>query len=484
MAPDEMILVTGVTGYVGGCLIPRLLEKGHRVRILVRNPIRLSGRPWLPKVEVVDGDLLSPGSLDRAMQGVSTAYYLVHNMSSGRDYIDQEYNAARKFAEAAGKGGAGHIIYLGGLADPDKEMGLHLRSRLHTGDILRQGSVPVTEFRSCMIIGSGSISFEMIRYLTEKLPILMGPRLINNKTQPIAIANVLEYLLSALENGSSRGKIYEIGGKNVVSYAETISTYARLRGLKRSIIVSPWMPVKLMASIAGMITPVPVSITGPLLDGMRGNTVVCVDSARRDFPQIQPIDFQTSVLDALHRLSPAHLGIILENSASSFRIRREGFFIEGQQLRFQGQPEAAYRAITGLGGKSGWMYLNWLWKLRGFLDKLVGGPGLRGRRFEAALVEGEILGFYRVEVLELNQRMRIKAELKAPGLGWMEWRIKAHDDGDLTISQIAYFAPHGLIGFLYWYILHPVHHLVFTGLIKAIVRQARKIQKRYGNYSE
>ena len=476
MAPDELILVTGVTGYVGGCLIPRLLEKGHRVRILVRNPIRLSGRPWLPKVEVVDGDLLFPGSLDRAMQGVSTAYYLVHNMSSGRDYIDQEYDAARKFAEAAGKGGAGHIIYLGGLADPDEEMGLHLRSRLHTGDILRQGSVPVTEFRSCMIIGSGSISFEMIRYLTEKLPILMGPRLINNKTQPIAIANVLEYLLSALENGSSRGKIYEIGGKNVVSYAETISTYARLRGLKRSIIVSPWMPVKLMASIAGMITPVPVSITGPLLDGMRGNTVVCVDSARQDFPQIQPIDFQTSVLDALHRLSPAHLGIILENSASSFRIRREGFFIEGQQLRFYGQPEAAYRAITGLGGKSGWMYLNWLWKLRGFLDKLVGGPGLRGRRVEAALVEGDVLDFYLVEVLEPNQRMRIKAELKAPGLGWMEWRIKAHADGDLTISQIVYFAPHGLMGFLYWYILHPVHHLVFTGLIKAIVRQARKIQ--------
>ena len=475
MIPGKLVLVTGASGYVGGCLVPHLLERGCRVRVLVRDPARLSGRTWLSQVEVVSGDMLFPEDLNQAMQGISTAYYLVHNMSSGRNYVDREYESARNFAAAAGAAGVEHTIYLGGLANPRDELGLHLRSRIQTGELLRQGSVPVTEFRASLVIGSGSISFEMIRTLTEQFPILFGPGWMHNRTQPIAIQNVLDYLLAALDDQTCRGKIYEIGGKDVLTYAGTMSVYARLRGLKHKIIILPGMPVNLMAYLAGKFTPIPARIAGPLLGGLRSESVVRDETAKRDFPRIHPMNYETSVSIALDRLSPGCLEPIWENGDSSFRIRREGFFIEGQQARFRVRPKAAYQAVTGLGGRRGWLYMNWLWKIRGFLDTLLGGPGLRGRREEGVLVEGDILDFYRVEVLEPGQRLRLKAELKAPGLGWMEWKILEQAEGDVVLKQIAYFAPQGLPGFLYWYILLPVHRFVFTGLIRAIVQRANEI---------
>jgi uncharacterized protein YbjT (DUF2867 family) len=469
---DKLVLVTGVTGYVGGCLVPLLLEKGYRVRVLVRDPARLSGRVWVSLVEVLVGDTLSVDILTRAMQGISTAYYLVHNMSSGRNYVEKEIDSARNFASSAAASGVEHIIYLGGLADPDAEIGLHLRSRLDTGAMLRRGIVPVTEFRASLIIGSGSISFEMIRYLTEQFPILFAPPWKNNHTQPISIQNVLEYLLSALENTTCRGKIYEIGGKDILTYADTLFIYARLRGLKRYIIALPWMPVKLMAQFAGILTPVPARIASPLLGGMRTDSLVRNDAAQRDFPRIQPMNYEASVSLALENLSPGCLESVWKKSDSSFRIKQEGFFVEGQQIRFHAQPDAVFCIITGLGGKRGWLYGNLLWKLRGILDKLVGGPGLRGLQETGALSEGDVLDFYRVELLEPGKRMLLKAELKTPGLGWMEWRILEQAEGDVVLTQIAYFAPRGLPGFLYWYILLPIHRLVFNGLIKAIVHLA------------
>jgi uncharacterized protein YbjT (DUF2867 family) len=472
MNPGRLVLVTGVTGYVGGCLVPRLLEKGYRVRMLVRDPSRLSGRAWLPRVELVHGDILSPGILDQAMQGTYAAYYFIHNMTVGRNYFEKEIDSARNFASVAGASGVEHIIYLGGLADPDKDIGLHLRSRIQTGNTLRQGKVPVTEFRASLIIGSGSISFEMIRYLSEQFPVLVGPPWMHNRTQPIAIQNVLDYLVAALENPISRGKIYEIGGRDVLTYAGTISVYARMRGLQRRIIVFPGMSVNLLAHLAGRVTPVPARIAGPLLGGMRSDSVVHDDAASRDFPHIQPLDYETSVRQALERLEPACLETGLENGASSFRIKQEGFFIEGQRIHIDARPETAYRVITGLGGRDGWLYLDGLWKLRGFFDRLVGGPGLRGRKTKAALSGGDILDFYRVEALEPNRLMRLRAELKAPGLGWMEWRIRPLPAGAVTLTQIAYFAPRGVPGFLYWYLLLPVHRLVFAGLLRSIARRA------------
>ena len=478
MTPEKLVLVTGGTGYVGGCLIPHLLEKGCKVRVLVLDPARLFGRFWLSQVEVVEGNVLSPEVLDQAMQGVSTAYYLVHSMASGRNYVGREIDSARNFASAAAAAGVQHIIYLGGLADPGDDIGLHLRSRLQTGDILRQGSVPVTEFRASLIIGSGSISFELIRYPTEQFPILFGPLWMHNRTQPIAIQNVLDYLLSALECQTCRGKIYEIGGKDVLTYLETMSVYARLRGLKRRIVAVPGMSVNLIALLAGILSPVPARIARPLLGGMRSDSVVRDHAANLDFPLIHPMNYETAVLQALSRLSPGCLESAWEKGASSFRIKKEGFFIVGQQLRLQVQPEAVYRAITSLGGRVGWLYLNWLWKLRAFLDKLLGGPGLRGRSSDDRLAEGDPLDFYRVEKLVPGSMLRLKAELKAPGQGWMEWSVQPHPDGGSILSQIVYFVPRGVPGFLYWYMLYPVHTLVFTGLLKALAGRAGELQNQ------
>jgi uncharacterized protein YbjT (DUF2867 family) len=476
MTSERLVLVTGATGYVGGNLAPRLLAMGYRVRMLARDASRLQGRSWRSQVEVVEGDILSPQVVNQALQEVSTAYYLIHNMASGKDYVEKEIESAHNFATAASAAGVEHIIYLGGLADPAEDIGSHLRSRLQTGAILRQGSVPVTEFRSSLIIGSGSYSFELIRYLSEQFPILPGPRWMHKCTQPIAIQNVLDYLTSALENQACRGKTYEIGGKDMLRYADTIYLYARLRGLKRRLIPLPGIPIKVLAELAGILTPVPARIASPLLEGMRGASVICNDSAKRDFPLIQPIGYEAAVSRALEHLSPGCLESRWKKDASSFRIKQEGFFIEGQQVRLQVRPEEAYRAIVGLGGKRGWLYLNGLWKLRGLIDRLVGGPGLRGRRTAGNLIEGDVLDIYRVEALEPNRLMRLRAEMKAPGVGWMEWRIQPNPDGALSLTQIAYFAPKGAFGFLYWYLLLPVHRLVFTGLLKALARLAVESQ--------
>lgn len=475
MAQAKLVLVTGATGYVGGCLIPRLMEKGYRVRLLVHDKSRLQGRDGQPQVELVYGDIASPDVLNQAVQGVSTAYYLVHNMASGRNYIDKEIESARNFASVVGMSDMEHIIYLGGLADPEGDIGLHLRSRINTGDILRQGKIPVTEFRASLIIGSGSISFELIRYLTEQFPMMFCPRWIHNHTQPIAVQNVLDYLISALDFPSCRGKIYEIGGKDILTYAEVMSIYACSRGLKRRIITFPGISTEFIGKLAGKLTPVPAEIACPLLGGMRSDSVVRNTLARQDFPHIQILDYETSVSLALEHLSPRKIETRWENKESGFRIKQEGFFVECQQTMIRVETEAVYGAIIGLGGRRGWLYLDGLWKLRGFLDSLFGGPGLRGRREDGLLLEGDILDFYRVEALQPRQRLLLRAEMKAPGLGWMEWRIAEKPGGEALLTQIAYFAPHGFFGFVYWYFLLPVHRLVFNGLIKAIVRQAINI---------
>jgi uncharacterized protein YbjT (DUF2867 family) len=473
VTPDKLVLVTGVTGYIGGCLVPRLLEKGYRVRVLARELERLRGRAWIQQVEVARGDLLDAQSLTPALEKVSIAFYLVHNMSSGRRYKIRENESARNFATAAGAAGLQQIVYLGGLAHPEEKIGAHMHSRLQTGNILRQGIVPVTEFRSSLVIGSGSASFEMIRYLTEQFPILIGSRHLRNLTQPISIQNVLEYLVAAIETPDLRGRIYEIGGRDVLTYAETMMTYARLRGLRRHPIILPWIPVELLAFIAGKLTTVPRRIARPLIDGMRGNSIVYDGSSRQAFPSIEPLDYRTSVLLALEQLSPSRLEPVWMNGASLSRIRRNGFFIENRQIRIEVRPEAVYRVVSGLGGS-----LNGLWKLRGVFDRLVGGPGLRGRSSAESLSVGDRLDFYRVEAVEPDCLLRLKAELKAPGSGWMEWRIMPNGGGTL-LSQTAFFAPKGAWGFVYWYFLLPVHRVAFKYLFRAIARNAVALDPGY-----
>ncbi len=468
----ERILVTGATGYIGGRLVPRLLEAGYEVRCLARDPSRLKDFPWRDQVDVWQGDALDQSSLVDAMRGMNAAYYLIHGMQGVRPDVQRDLRAATNFASAAEEVGLERIIYLGNLTSPSRKSIPYLESRYETGRILRQGKVPVTEFRASLIIGSGSILFEMIRYLTEQMPVMVGPKWLDNRVQPIAVENVADYLLSALVIESCRGKIYEIGGKDVLTYFETITEYARLRGLTRPIIKLPFLTAKWMAYFASKLTPVPPDITLPLIDGMRSDSLVQDDSARRDFPDIRLIDYQTSVQNALSNLSPVYLESMWKRGEDSFGTMQEGIFVEARKLVFLADPELVYRTLSCLGGKNGWVFLNWLWKIRGFIDKLLGGPGLRGRNSTGMLSERDTLDFYRVEALRPGKMLRLRAELRSPGIGWMEWRIHPKLEGAVELSQIAYFVPHGLPGFLYWNFLLPFHRWMFAGLIKAIARKA------------
>ena len=479
----DLILVTGATGYVGSCLVPCLLDKGYRVRVLVRDPQRLQAQAWLSRVEVVPGDIFDGPSLKVAFENVTAGMYLIHNMSSGQHYESRELESAHNFLVAAETMSIQHIIYLGGLANPQEKIGPHLRSRLQTGEILRTGSIPVTEFRSSLVIGSGSTSFEMIRYLTEQIPVIFGPRNLKKLTQPIGIQNVLEYLLAALEIPASRGHIYEIGGRDVLSYAETMLTYARLRGLTRRVLLLQWIPDTLMAFLTSKLTPVPSRIARPLIGGMRGHSIVRNGSALEMFPQVRPLGYRDSVLQALENLSPPRLAPVWQNGSSLCRMMREGFFIENRETRIKVQPEVVYQVVSGMGGKRGWIYLNCLWKLRGFIDRLMGGAGLRGRSSQDTLSVGDIMDFYCVEALVPGHMLRLKAELKAPGLGWMEWRMhaeSARDHDETVLSQTVFFAPRGVWGFIYWYILWPVHSLVFAGLIRGITQRATELDVSRG----
>jgi uncharacterized protein YbjT (DUF2867 family) len=467
------ILVTGASGYIGGALIPRLLEQGYRVRCLVREVERLEGYAWSSRVEIRPADLVAGTSVLEAMEGMTAAYYLIHSMASGRRYHELDMSAARSFAAAAHRSGVDHIIYLGGLADPSEPIGHHMRSRIQTGEVLRQGGVPVTEFRAGVIVGPGSISFEMIRYLTEQLPILIGPRWLSRRVQPIAIQDVLAYLLSALETPSCRGRIFEIGGQDVMTFAEAMLVYARLRGLNRWLVALPGLPLPLMAYGVDRLTPVPASIATPLIDGMRSDSVVRDGSSRQVFPHIQPLSYEAAISAALVQLSPEDVQSPFPVEPNRTRIiKHRGFLIDDRRVNVEVEPGAVYQVLMQLGGEQGWLYLNWLWHLRGLLDRWLGGPGMRGRQTYSGLGIGDIVDFYRVEALEANRLYRLRAEMRAPGKGWMEWRVQPQGSRSAVLVQKAYFAPKGAPGYLYWYLLYPVHALVFAGLIRRIAHQS------------
>ncbi len=468
---EKLILVTGASGYIASRLVPRLLEMGYRVRCLARDPHRLQAQAWFSYVEVVQGDVLVPSTLPPALKGAHTAYYLIHNMTSGHGYTDLESEAARNFVHAAERNSLQHIIYLGGLADEDTPSG-HMRSRLETGETLRQGRIPVTEFRASVIVGPASISFEMIRYTTEWMLLIIGPPWLQNLAQPIAIQNVIDYLTAALEMSQPTGQVYEIGGPDVLSYADLMLIYGRLRGLRRKYMVVPGIPLWLMALGTEWTTPVPAVIARPLLEGMRGASVVRQPQALQAFPHIQLLSYEEAVCEALTHLHPDRITPGWEQNARSRSIfKHEGFFLNYRRLSVAARPEQVFSILGSMGGKNGWPYANVLWRLRGWFDRLLGGPGLRGR--EASLRTGSVLDYYRVEALDTNRRLLLRAELKAPGYGWMEWKIQPSDKGS-RLTQTAFLAPRSLPGFLYWYALWPLHNLVFGGLLRAIARQSER----------
>lgn len=480
--PPPLILVTGASGYIASRLIPRLLDRGVRVRAFARRPEWLVTRPWAGGVEFVRGDVTDPASLEAAMQGVDTAYYLIHSMAGGRGYTRIETEAAHTFASTAERAGVGHIIYLGGLADPDApNLAAHMRSRIETGISLRQGKSAVTEFRAGVIVGPGSISFEMIRFLTECFPVLPGPGWLSNKVQPIAARNVIDYLAAALDHPEARGGIYELGGPDVMLYSDTMLRYASLRGLKRRLFTLPGIPIALMARVVDWLTPVPKAIAAPLIGGLQSDSIVKDDSARRIFPEIAAVPYEQAVTESLAELNPAQLERVWEGlGRDRVAMKHEGFFINYRRVNVEAAPDMVYRVLATMGGRNGWPFANWLWQLRGGLDKFIGGIGTRARRAykgrEAALEPGDVLDYYRVERIEPSHLLRLFSELRAPGGGWMEWRVEARPGDRSTLFQTAFFAPRGLPGFLYWILLGPFHDFVFQGLIFAIKRQSEGLQ--------
>jgi uncharacterized protein YbjT (DUF2867 family) len=481
---SQHILVTGATGYIGGRLVPRLLEAGQSVRCFVRDPERLRGFSWFEQAEVAEGDALDVSSLAKAMQGMTVAYYLIHGMQGSRADAGRDLRAAGNFVTAAERAGIQRIIYFGELVDPTDDLSPYLRSRNETGHILRQSRVPVTEFRAGMVVGSGSALFEMVRYTAERQPVFLCPKWFFSMAQPIAIQNVLDYLCAALETPESTGKLIEIGGATRLTYAQMLLAYSRARGLKRLLIPLPFYTPRLSAYWVHMLTPVHWRVLLPLIEGLHAESVVHDELARQLFPQIHPLDFQTALRLALGRVSnddvetswsDALVGTQGDNRPVTLTTT-EGMMLERRRLALDLPPGPVFRAYTGLGGDRGWLFLNWTWQVRGWMDKLIGGVGLRrGRRNPDDIRAGEALDFWRVEAVEPDRLIRLRAEMKVPGKAWLEFQSIRQPDGKTLLTQTAYFAPRGLAGFLYWYLLYPIHGFIFSGLIRKVAERAKEL---------
>lgn len=462
------ILVTGATGYIGGRLIPRLIDAGHRVRVLVRDASRIAGRPWVQSVEVAVGNILNRDEVAQAMNGVDEAYYLVHSMMTD-DFRETDRRAAETFVSAC-PGSLRRVIYLGGLVPQGEERSEHLRSRAEVGAILR-ASLPALEFRAGPIIGSGSASFEMLRYLTERLPAMVAPRWIDSLVQPISIRDVLQYLVTAADSDAT--DVVEIGADRL-SFREMMQTYAAVRGLRRTIVAVPVLAPRVAGLWVGLVTPIPNRLAVPLIEGIVEPVVADTERARALFPMVEPLSYRDAVTAALEpdlEVETRWSGAL--NQAPRYeRIDREGMMREVRSLPVDAPPNRIFAAFTSLGGDRGWRVWNTAWRLRGFIDRMVGGPGLRrGRRHPQQLLVGEALDFWRVDAVEPNRLLRLHAEMKVPGEAWLQWEVVS-EGPDYRLVQTAMFAPRGLFGALYWYGLYPLHARIFSDLARAIVAEA------------
>ena len=489
MARSERILVTGATGYIGGRLVPRLLQEGYRVRVLVRSRGRARSRPWFDQVEIVTGDVFDPQTPAKALAGVDSAYYLIHSLSQGSNFHNLDLEAARAFGQASQRAGVDRIIYLGGLGDPEGNLSRHLQSRQATGQALREGGVSVTEFQAAVIVGSGSISFEMIRYLVERLPVMICPRWIYSRLQPIAVQDVLEYLVGALDTPASRGLTLEIGGKNATTYKGLMLGYAEKRGLRRLLLPVPVLTPRLSSYWVHWLTPIPSDITVALVEGLRNDVIVTDDLARTLFPHIEPQDYASAIDTVTNDLDEGRIDTSWSDAAGTTPERkqpvrlesRQGMIIERRHRRVAASAQAVYRVCTGIGAARGWYFANWTWRLRGMVDRLLGGAGLRrGRRHPDDLRIGDALDFWRVEDLKADRLVRLRSEMKLPGRAWLQFEVWDAQDGTTHLEQTAAFIPKGLTGLAYWYGLYPVHAWIFDGLARAIARRAEHWMTTHG----
>lgn len=482
---ERTVLVTGATGYVGGRLVPLLLRRGYRVRCMARDPRKLAGR-WDPHVtqegqlEIVPGDVLRPETLPEALRGVDVAYYLIHAMGDGeKGFVEREKQSALEFARIAAEQHVRRILYLGGLGRRDIETSPHLRSRHQTGDLLRTGAVPVTELRAAVIVGAGSASFEMLRHLTEKLPIMVCPRWIETRTQPISIDDTLAYLIAALETPATAGRILDIGGPDVLTYRQMMQTYAAVKGIHRIIITVPVLTPRLSAYWVNLMTPIPASIAFPLIEGLKTETICENDDAQRLMP-IPLMPFHEAVERAIRdtdeleiptRWTGAQRGAV-PPGFDPVAIPARRLLQDQRIVQTPASAQALRVALARIGGTVGWYYADWLWAIRGAIDRTLGGVGLRrGRRHPLHIAVGDAIDFWRVEEYT-PERMRLRAEMKVPGRAWLEFQIRDNAGGGRELVQTAYYDPGSLWGKLYWYALIPLHYFVFRGMAAGIVRWA------------
>jgi len=448
----KQILIAGATGYIGGELLEALLGAGYPVRCLARHPETLQAMAK-GKFEVCAGDVLDSASLCTAMEDVRVAYYLVHSMGSNKSFEEQDRKGAQNFANAAREASVERIIYLGGLGHSQDELSAHLRSRQEVGEVLRSSGIPVIEFRASVVIGAGSLSFEMIRSLVERLPVMIAPRWVSVAAQPIAIADLLSYLLAALELPVEGNKVFEIGGSDCVSYGGLMSEYARQRGLKRLVISVPFLTPRLSSLWLGLVTPLYVRVGRKLIDSIRHSTVVEDQQALSVF-QIQPCGFREAI-------------------AVAIAAEKRNLKTDSRAIHVKASPQEAFVAIRRIGGKSGWYHANWLWQLRGLMDRAMGGVGLRrGRRDLDLLCVGDTVDFWVVEMIERDHLLRLRAEMKLPGRAWLEFEVIGDATGSV-IQQTATFDPLGLTGRAYWYSVSPFHQYIFKGMLNAIAAKVR-----------
>jgi len=469
------ILLTGATGYVGGCLLDELQRRGHTVVCLVRRPERLAGRTSAT-TELIQGDAANPADLARACAGVEVAYWLVHSMEGGVDFERADRLAAERFAAAATAAGVRRIVYLGGLGADDDRLSPHLRSRQEVGSILRASGLDVIEFRASIIIGAGSFSFDLVRMLVERLPVMICPAWLATPTQPIAIADIVAYLVAAADLPSDGPRIFEVGGPDKVSYGAIMHEYARQRGLRRLMIPVPVLTPRLSGLWLKLVAPRYAKVGQKLIDGLKNPTVVTNDAARRQFLLV-PRDLRTAVGEAIRSEDAAfadrHWAEFADASPRRYGGTNEGrVLIDHRHAVVAVSADKAFAAIERIGGANGWYACNWLWSVRGRIDRVLGGPGMaRGRRDPDRLQQGDTLDCWRVEVLEPPRRLRLVAEMKMPGRGWLEFEVVPRD-GDVTIHQTAVFDPHGLGGLAYWYSIWPLHEVVFRRMLAGIARAA------------
>lgn len=472
------VLVTGATGYIGGRLVPRLRKRGYDVRCFSRAAGRLRGR-FDDGVDTVEGDIKDKASLTRAMQGCDAAFYLIHSMATAKAFADADREAARRFGEAARTAGIATIIYLGGLGNDQDTLSTHLRSRHEVGDVLRASGVRVIEFRAAQIVGSGSISFEMTRYLTERLPVMIAPKWVDTRCQPIGINDVLAYLIAALELRANADRIYEIGGPDVLTYREMMLRYAAIRDLRRRIIIVPFFTPQLSSYWVHLVTPISARLAQPLIRGLYNEVIVRDRAAFHDFPQIVPAGFDDAVRSALDRSAGAQTtwfdAFDLHALPKDFAGVKEGMLIDMRVRHVAAPPDRVAAVFSSLGGVRGWLSSNALWRFRGWLDRLAGGVGLRrGRRSPSELRAGDALDFWRVEAYEPGHLLRLRAEMKLPGRAWLQFEAEPEGSGAATLRQTAFFEPRGLGGFLYWYGVALFHAWVFGGMATRIAREAEK----------